>query len=332
MPDKPTNSATKAFNSSEFRKALGSFTTGVTIVTTSATSGGDIGLTANSFNSVSLDPPLVLWSLKKDSLSFDAFMTAEHFAVHILAQDQEGYSSRFASRGTDKFAGVALDRGPDNTPLLKRFAARFICKTAFSYEGGDHQIFVGEVIEFEHTELPPLLFHQGQYAKLQSSEAAQASTAREGGFEGFDQGFLVTLLGRAHTQMQSEVRAELTSRKLTLSQYYLISLLGSFDDKSYDQLRDLLAFTGYEVTEKQVNELIDRELLSKREEDGGQQRLRLSSAGQQLMMELASLSKEIENHAVAGLDFDQQQTLKLMLREIISITDPGAPNSWTQLG
>ena len=100
MPEKLTNSATKAFDSSDFRRALGSFTTGVTIVTTSATGRNDIGLTANSFNSVSLDPPLVLWSLKKDALSFDAFMAAEHFAVHILAQDQEGYSGRFASRVT----------------------------------------------------------------------------------------------------------------------------------------------------------------------------------------------------------------------------------------
>ena len=314
-------------DSIEFRKALGSFTTGVTIVTTSSPDGSDIGLTANSFNSVSLDPPLVLWSLKRDALSFDAFMAAEHFAVHVLAQEQEVYSSRFASRGIDKFDGLTLDRGPNNIPLLNNCAARFVCKTSFRYEGGDHEIFVGEVIEFEHSDLSPLLFHNGQYAKLHPGESSKEALAEEESNR-FDQGFLVTLLGRAYTQMQSEVRTELSNRQLTLSQYYLISLLGSFDDKTLSQLQDLLVFAGHEVSSQQITELVEKGLVAYKEENSTDGQLQLTSSGQQLLMELASLSKEIENHALAGLDFDEQQSLKLMLREIISATNPGTPSSW----
>ncbi len=104
-------SATIADRARQFRNALGSFATGVTIITTRSPDGADVGVTANSFNSVSLDPPMILWSLAKTSTSFDAFMVAEHFAVHVLAMDQEGLSGRFAKTNTDKFSGLTVERG-----------------------------------------------------------------------------------------------------------------------------------------------------------------------------------------------------------------------------
>jgi 3-hydroxy-9,10-secoandrosta-1,3,5(10)-triene-9,17-dione monooxygenase reductase component len=102
-------SNTTTIDSKQFRKALGSFTTGVTVVTTRGVNGEDVGLTANSFNSVSLDPPMVLWSLDRKSSIAAAFMAAEHFAVHILASDQEQVSNQFAKRGVDRFAGLAVE-------------------------------------------------------------------------------------------------------------------------------------------------------------------------------------------------------------------------------
>lgn len=299
----------------------------MTIVTTSGLDGNDIGLTANSFNSVSLTPPLVLWSLKKDSLSFDAFVAADFFAVHVLAQDQEIYSSRFASRGVDKFADLNLARGPGNIPLLNDCAARFVCKTAFRYAGGDHEIFVGEVVEFDHSDLPPLLFHNGKYAKLLQVELeTNTDITTEEEMSGLDQGFLITLLGRAHTQMQSKIRTELSCRRLAINQYYLISLLGSFDNRTLDQLRDVLARAEMEVNDEMVEDLINKNLISY--DPTSEHLTRLTTAGQKLLMELASLSKDIENHALEELDFDQQQSLKLMLLEIITTTDPGPPASW----
>src|ERR1700681_4436653 len=151
-------------SSQEFRRALGAFATGVTIVTTRDSAGQDIGLTANSFNSVSLNPPMVLWSLSRHSLSLPAFIAAEHFAVHVLAATQDDLAQLFATRGADKFAGLAVERGPDSIPLLEGCAARFQCRTAYRYEGGDHVIFVGAVLAFDQSERDPLVFHGGEYA------------------------------------------------------------------------------------------------------------------------------------------------------------------------
>lgn len=147
-----------------FRNALGAFATGVTIVTTRDAQGRDVGLTANSFNSVSLDPPMVLWSLAKGSRSLPAFLAASHFAVHVLAADQEELSIRFATRGAGKFDGLRVERSPEQVPLLPGCSARFVCRTAFRHEAGDHMIFVGEVETFDHSDLPELLFHRGRYS------------------------------------------------------------------------------------------------------------------------------------------------------------------------
>ena len=147
-----------------FRSALGAFATGVTIVTTRDPQGHDIGLTANSFNSVSLEPPMVLWSLAKSARSLPAFVAASHFAVHVLAANQEELSLRFATRGSEKFGGLDLERGAAQVPLLRGCSARFQCRTAFRHEAGDHMIFVGEVEAFDHSDLPELLFHRGRYS------------------------------------------------------------------------------------------------------------------------------------------------------------------------
>lgn len=151
-------------NARRFRSALGAFATGVTIVTTRDGQGRDVGLTANSFNSVSLDPPMVLWSLAKSSRSLPAFLAASHFAVHVLAADQEELSIRFATRGAEKFEDLQVERSPGQLPLLRGCSARFVCRTAFRHEAGDHMIFVGEVESFEHSDLPELLFHRGRYS------------------------------------------------------------------------------------------------------------------------------------------------------------------------
>lgn len=148
----------------QFRTALGAFATGVTIVTTRDADERDIGLTCNSFNSVSLDPPMVLWSLAMSARSLPAFVAASHFAVHVLSAHQEELSLRFATRGSEKFAGLAVERGAGQVPLLDGCSARFQCRTAFRHEAGDHMIFVGEVEAFDHSDLPELLFHRGRYS------------------------------------------------------------------------------------------------------------------------------------------------------------------------
>ena len=149
-----------------FRSALGSFATGVTVVTTALSADEPIGVTASSFNSVSLEPPLVLWSLAKKSASLDAFTKSGHFAVHILSCEQENISNRFARSGADKFAGTRWSKGQLGSPVLADYAAKFECRTVHQYEGGDHIIFVGEVLDLDQRDMAPLVFHAGKYLSL----------------------------------------------------------------------------------------------------------------------------------------------------------------------
>ncbi len=140
------------------------FATGVTIVTARTTEGDVIGLTANSFNSVSLDPPLVLWSLSQAAASLPAFSAGSHYAINILARDQRTLAERFALRGADRWAGVAFADGMGGAPLLSGAAATFECFNRSRYEEGDHVIFVGEVERCSwRAGASPLLFHGGRY-------------------------------------------------------------------------------------------------------------------------------------------------------------------------
>jgi flavin reductase (DIM6/NTAB) family NADH-FMN oxidoreductase RutF len=153
-----------SFSSAEFRAALGMFATGVTIVTARDAAGVPVGLTANSFNSVSLAPPLVLWSLARHAGSMPAFARGSHYAINILGADQRELAARFASKADDRFAGVAYRSAPNGVPLLDGAVAVFECFNRSQYEEGDHVIFVGEVERCTHRAgMAPLIFHGGKY-------------------------------------------------------------------------------------------------------------------------------------------------------------------------
>jgi flavin reductase (DIM6/NTAB) family NADH-FMN oxidoreductase RutF/DNA-binding IclR family transcriptional regulator len=156
-------SETSRFDAKELRQVLGSFVTGVTVVTTVDADGRRYGVTANSFSSVSLDPPLVLWSQATKSPSHPAFLEAPRFAINILAEDQIGLSNRFASSGIDKFANVDTDSGAGGVALLRGCCAWLECKVVSRLPGGDHVIFVGEIEAFRRTVRKPLVFGGGQY-------------------------------------------------------------------------------------------------------------------------------------------------------------------------
>ncbi len=152
------------FDIGAFRQALGHFATGVTVVTVNAPSGEHVGITVNSFNSVSMAPPLVLWSLARDTHNFSAFEQADYFIVNLLAYDQIALSRHFAKRiEGDAFAGLAYTPGIGGVPILSDCAAYFQCHRKYRYDGGDHLIFVGEVLEFADTDRTCLIFHKGQY-------------------------------------------------------------------------------------------------------------------------------------------------------------------------
>jgi len=140
------------------------FATGVTIVTARTAEGGFVGLTANSFNSVSLDPPLVLWSLAQAAASIPVFSAGSHYAINILGADQMDLANRFSSKHVNRFADVEFVQGAGGAPLLAGAAATFECFNRSRYQEGDHVIFVGEVERCTHRAgASPLLYHGGKF-------------------------------------------------------------------------------------------------------------------------------------------------------------------------
>jgi flavin reductase (DIM6/NTAB) family NADH-FMN oxidoreductase RutF len=164
-----------SFDSKQFRGALGSFTTGITVITSRSKDGRDFGLTATSFNSLSLDPPMVLWSLDRKSSNADAFEKVDAFAIHVLAADQEHICKQFSTRGIDRFAGISCTRGHDDVPVIPGCLAVFECRIAHRYQGGDHVIMVGEVLALNTTPRDPLIFFGGKVST--PFEAAEPSRA-----------------------------------------------------------------------------------------------------------------------------------------------------------
>ena len=165
MTAPPRTARSPSFSATEFRAALGMFATGVTIVTARSPEGAPMGLTANSFNSVSLNPPLVLWSLSRRAGSLPAFSRGSHYAINILAADQRELAERFGGKpNSERFAGLAWQEGAGGAPLIAGAAAVFECFNRSQYEEGDHVIFVGEVERCSRREgALPLIFHGGRY-------------------------------------------------------------------------------------------------------------------------------------------------------------------------
>lgn len=154
-------------NSRGFRDALGHFATGVAIVTARSGAGEPIGLTINSFASVSLDPPLVLWSLDRTSDRFKLFMAAEHFCVNTLGDECRAVSQRLSRKGESSLQDDEVRDGAHHLPILKSAIAHFECRVEHRHDGGDHVIFVGRVLDFGHTAHGrPLVYYRGRYRTL----------------------------------------------------------------------------------------------------------------------------------------------------------------------
>lgn len=150
----------------QLRDALGRFTTGVTVVTCCDAGGSFVGLTANSFSSLSLDPPLVLWSLRSASPALPAFEAASRFAINVLADSQVELSRRFASKSENRFAEGSWALGAHGAPVLVGCSAVFECETVSHQVAGDHRLFIGRVLACSESALAPLVFQSGHYRLL----------------------------------------------------------------------------------------------------------------------------------------------------------------------
>jgi flavin reductase (DIM6/NTAB) family NADH-FMN oxidoreductase RutF len=166
--------AATQFDARGYRQTLGQFATGVTILTTCTADGQRVGLTVNSFTSVSLDPPLVLWCLRREAASVPPFLAAARFAINVLALDQAAVAQRFAERHGDRFAGGDWRAGPGGMPLLGGAVAHLVCRTVARQPAGDHLVFIGEVEHHARFAGDPLAFHGGAYGRLVSLPPEEA--------------------------------------------------------------------------------------------------------------------------------------------------------------
>ena len=166
------------FEPRTLRQALGTFVTGVTVITTRDPAGKAYGLTANSFSTVSLEPPLILWSQSKRAGSYAVFKGTDEFAISILAEHQADVSTLFASSIDDKFEGVPVDQGFCGLPVIEGSSAWLHCRSVSQFDGGDHTVYIGEVLKVARSDRLPLVFGGGRYLVARSAdEAAQAQSS-----------------------------------------------------------------------------------------------------------------------------------------------------------
>ena len=321
--------APATFDPQAFRAALGTFTTGVTIITTRTAEGEAVGITANSFNSVSLNPPLVLWSLARNARSLAAFSAGQYWNVHVLAAEQEALSGRFATQGSDKFAGIALDDGIGPAPLLPGCTARFQCRTAFQYEGGDHVIFVGEVLAFDSSGRAPLVYQGGQYALAARKPRHELRLGATPPPEcSYTEDLLGYLLGRAHYQMLDSLRRLLAAQSLDEHVFFILSVLCISDNLTLDELNAFVAYTGHRVSAQTLAELERSDLIAGEQDADGERRYLLTAAGRERSLHEIALAKAVESEVADKLEPGDVMALKVLLKRLVAATDPGLPDLW----
>lgn len=322
-----------SINPREFRQTLGTFTTGVTIVTACNTDGQPVGVTANSFNSVSMDPPLVLWSLARKSQSLTAFETASHWAVHILAHDQNDLSGRFARSvsGPEKFEGVQYEEGFGGAPLLSGCTARLQCRTANIYDGGDHIILVGEVIRFDRCDTPPLVFQRGGYAIATSTAQTILPPEGEDPRNVSETSPLSYLLASAYLHFSAKLRDLESMRAMNDIEYLIVSALGTRESRTYEELVTLAAYTGRQMGPESINDLAARGLI--RIEDDvidtdDRTHIYLTAEGRVLSDRINAESLQVEEELMRQLGVPETIALRTLLSRFVRIHSPLIPYRW----
>ena len=308
------------FSQRDLRGALSNFATGVTIVTTTdAENGEPMGMTASSFNSVSMDPPLILWSVTKDALSAPLFQSAKHFAVHVLGSNQVDLSNRFASRGADKFSGIDYQLNEQNIPIFSNALSCFECSTWAVYEGGDHWIIVGKVEALTTHNGEGLVFSSGSYA---TATAINPPKANEKCIETSDatvDNLLFYNLSRAYRQMSNRFHSAVRENGLTLAEW---RILASLHGNAARDLADLSArtFINPMALADKVHIMQEAGLCQVREEQGVIQ-VAGTQQGHDRVNDLFALGTEQEAAALQGANSDHRALLIDLLKQIIGNTN-----------
>ncbi len=298
-----------------FRNALGRFATGVTVVTARDLEGGFVGTTASSFNSVSIDPPLILWSIDKRARSLPSYQNAEHFVVNVLAADQVSMSNHFARQQDDKFSGINYAMNEWGVPVLPGCSAVFHCRNRFQYEGGDHIIIVGEVEIFFASERKSLLFHGGSYAVSERHPiTAPAGADPEPEHRSFADDYLEYLLGRSFYQMHLKMAAVLKRHGLDDQEFRTMASLSGLGRADMRLLSHYTVLSESELSHP-VARLQKRGFLSS---ENGQ--ISLTEVGRAELEPLLAATRANEAEVMGTFSVQEALTLKSLLRRIIDWT------------
>ncbi len=309
-----TSTGEADFSPHAFRRALGNFATGVTIITARNTEGELVGATVSSFNSLSMDPPLILWSCIKTSRGCPIFETSSHFAVNVLASDQAEMSNHFARQQEDKFSAFDWEEGLGGAPIFPNCAARFQCETYQKLDGGDHWIFVGKVVAFDDFGRRPLCFHQGSYATLFNHVASDAPSkdmvdnpAADGRLA--DHKFFQML--RAIRAYQDAYQPKVSALEVNLIESRLLLVVQDLPGVAADGLTRHLNVPLHE-TEEALQNMQDRGFLTV-QGDG----FSLTKHGQAKADATWNLSQAHAQEAFAQFSEEQLETFSTVLRGLI---------------
>lgn len=297
-----------------FRQALGQFPTGVAIVTASQ-AGHPIGMTANSFASVSLAPPLVLWSVAASARSHDAFVAADAFAIHFLGADYHHLATRFAGRGTAKFEGVTQETGITGAPLITDLAPIFECRRWARYPGGDHTILVGEVVRIIARTHDPLLFHSGRLRGIGVAQLPRPPAPPAADPIGNS---LVDLLARADATATAGFSAALPRWGLSMPEWRVLTCLMDSDGLTVGQLAAMAL-----IKQPRLTRMLDRMgrngLVHRRHAPGDRRRVsvHLTEAGRARLRPALHAALSHEARLLDAFSAEERGRIKAALRLVI---------------
>ena len=307
--------AANLFDARAFRRALGNFATGVTVVTAATASGRKVGVTANSFNSVSLDPPLILWSIDKRSNSHEVFEEASHFAVNVLAADQIELSNNFARPKDDRFAEIEFEPGKGGAPVFADCSARFHCEKFQQVDGGDHWIMIGKVVAFDDFGRSPLLYHQGAYSmvlphtRMTKRDEGQPPSSH---FQGRLSHNLYYLMTQALRAYQASYQPRQLSTGLRTSEARMLMVLENDAGLDLNQLQREVAMPVREIEEAVANLKRKGLVLDDNE------RVRLTVKGVDETESLWTIAREQQDKVFGQFSAEQIDTFKAVLKAVIA--------------
>ncbi len=320
------------FSAREFRDALGAFATGVTIVTTrDEQSGEPIGMTASSFNSVSIDPPLILWSVTRGAHSADIFETARFFNVHILTSNQIHLSNKFAEAGGDKFAEVSYELDENGIAKIADVSVRLDCRQWAVYDGGDHSIIVGEVLNLQRSKADGLVFSNGSYATahpvptaLEAQSPAQATGEPAAMGKSPIDDLLLYNLSRSYRQLSVPFHAAVRGSGLSVPEWRILASLRGKASYTLEKLAAQTFIEQWALTDT-LGTMQDNGLCEVNESGPQSQWLVTGTeTGHERVEDLFALGAKMEQEALAGAGDESVVELTRLLRHIMSHTKPVA--------